>query len=305
MQNIPHHSPPVLSSAETNVLRTALLLNFPDREVVLEQLSHCAISKVYDSESIEVVFNDVEGKRLSSPYRCIASFDAFREHGAYLAVEFLSWKGAIDSLYIYMPDGSELNLADCPLDDVEYDIGDYRAAAEKQIQLLYEASSSKQHEFDIKALAFQGIEQLNGRVMSELPQLHSMGHMIRLESNGEFSVKLVIDLGYSGDDYYQGVACISLLDNFFFTYVIINGIDTMRPLSADEAAFMSRFPNCVINYPNGYLLGELRNVLYEKGYRPLNTSFVNFAAKMEGDHLSSSNKVPTIYDCLFMGEGLL
>lgn len=286
-------------------LNTALRLDFPDRDTVLEQLTSCTITTVRDAESLEILFDDVDSKAfLTSSDRNIASFRAFRENGAYVAADFLSWKGRIDSLYVFMPDGSELDLKKLDLDDVEYDIGNYRTGAEQCVGALFGADDIDEWgDRSIRQHAAQRERRFEELLGSDLKLL--FGNELRKSSylDREFCKVLMIDLGCSGSDHYQGIAYISMLGDFFVAHATVNGINIMDPSDRD-AEFLRQYPNGIINYPNGRLLEMLRLSLCSEGYQPLSSSFARTDIGFRRERFHDEEGNLTFFDCLFTGKGM-
>ena len=295
-----------LTEGEMRLLETALRLDFPSKPIVLKQLSNCTLSKSYNLDSLEIVFEDVrEDVLVPSSVREVVAFDSFREKGAYLSAQFLSWKGKIDSFYVYMADGSVLDVENSVLGDVAYSIGDYRIEAEALMRSILRSSICSNELDDI----------LVARLLQKRTKLREYGlfdpifsfEKTRPVSTGrsEFTpLSFVVDLGDEGSDHYQGIIRFSVFGDFFFAYVIVNGIDIMQPLSDVEDAFMSRFPNGVINYPNGHALEECRSFLYATGYKPLDISFVRSTLSEADQSCIRESSEPLVYDCLFMGKGI-
>lgn len=293
--------PKIFTEEEAAWLREALRLDFPNRDIVLEQLANCSISRIRDDDSLEILFEVNDGSPLlDTQCREIVYMVAYREEGAYIALQLLSWDEKIDDLYIYMPDMTHLELANPCFDDVEYQISDYLTEAKSRILSLLDRGRMLGDlpltMASIRSIREAAIEALNTSVIPKMLGNDELSHSMHSVVVGSSTMRICIDLGSSEGDAFQGAVVISLLGSFFYTEV------SMQRCSAgsDEKPDHSKreHPNGVINYPNGSRMGEARNVMYSSGYLPLAKSFLSEEV-LSGAEMVAEVKSLTVGDCLF------
>lgn len=128
---------------EARWLIRMLELYFKGREIILKQISCSRLRRVADQESIELFFEDVGDEfMLDCSGSFVVSMNVFRKTGARVNADLYSREGRIDSLYIYMPDKSELDLS-TPLDDVGYEVMQYARDAKADVLDAFRSSGAR------------------------------------------------------------------------------------------------------------------------------------------------------------------
>lgn len=288
--------PPCVTPQEAKWLEKVLELDFKGRDIVLRQISASKISREVDSESLEIFFN-YEGDDLmldrSGAY--IASISSYREVGAHANADLYSFEGKVDSLYIYMPDKSDLNLFPTSFDDVGHEVAQYLRDACDEVTGDFVASGAadaaelgeyleERAERNKSAVArfLQGIsEKLGGHIEQGIGPLSSAVH---------------VPLGSMGGSDYEAIALCSRVGKYFLAYAHKNGC---MPQRIDDC-----FPRYTENYPGGITMERLRRMLYDAGYKPLRSPQVRYELTLAGRGDVECCRV-RLLDALFTGRGLL
>lgn len=283
--------PSSLSCTEKDWIALALRYNFPDRHNVVNQLNNCSITKEETPYGLELIFNNLDDTCIFSN-RIVVELGAMRESGMWVCAQLLSWRGKLDSFYIYTPDGSDLCLDLNEFDDAWFSISDYLNEANKRIEDLYNAGSWKGFKEEILTGRLFGIAKDSRTKIREevLPEIASRldGCEFSEYDSGPFSVSLRIDLSALSTHMFYGIVKISLLGEFFCIYAV-------------NAS--SPHVDCT-NYPSGGKLLELSDMLSNNGYRVLSRYYLDAEAQHQPS-VYKGERLATISDCLFSGTGIL
>lgn len=283
--------PSSLSSMEKDWIAFALRYNFPERHNVVDQLNNCSITREETPYGLELIFNDLDDTCVF-PNRIVMELGAMRESGMCVCAQLLSWKGRLDSFYIYTPDGSELCLDLSEFDDAWFSISDYLNEANKRIENLYAAGSRKGVQEEIRTERLFSVANDNRtKIRKEiLPEIASglEGCEFREYGSDPFSVSLRIDLGALSTHTFYGIVKISLLGEFY----------CIRAVNASNPRI-----DCM-NYPSGGKLLELGDMLSDRGYRVLSQYYLDAEAQYQPP-VYKGKRPATISDCLFSGIGIL
>lgn len=308
MDEIMHSFPAAMTQIEKQWLATALKLDFPGREVILNQITTATIQRTISFDSVEIFFNDVTQDTLIHPTRGdILFIDAFRRKGIYVEAELISFDGKVDSFYIYTPDASQLVLSDIPLDDVQYAIYAYEKEA---VSLAEEEAFGRERLGDGEertCLSLHDKERLFKPELHKLltdlsDKIPGINPSIGTHDIGYRSLSFVIDLGVMGSNSFQGVFQCSLIGDFYFMYVIKDGFDHLFSkhnggLSHQQMGDMGR----IYNYPHGARLQAVRTMLEKIGYKPLYDFMLSREIKMciPG---AAKTRTASLLDALFAGR---
>lgn len=303
--------PQGLTPDEERWLMTALALDFEGRDIVLEQIACSRARREVDSDSVLVSFEGIRGvPKFEFPFFPILSLVAYRQDAPYVSCDLNSFRGQVDSMFVYTPDGSDLSLGDILLDDVEYWIPSYASQATSEMEDFYLECGSKRLRDFAAVLSVRAKDRRDEtlRIMYEIAE--SVDGFVA-EGLGPLSASIGIDLGTTERGSYEAIVQVSLVGDYFVSYPVLNGTDS--PFPGYGGKLMHFW-----DYPNGHRFGELRRRCYERGLKPLTYSMVQhgmvtLASERKKRMMESSRLFAAMFggsqrrllDCYFTGENIL
>lgn len=302
--------PEGLTPEEEKWLTAALALDFEGRGIVLEQLSRSRVRKDRNAESVLITFEgESNTPKAEFPFSPILSLTAYRQAGSCVPCDLNSFRGRIDSMYIYMPDGSDLALSDIPLDDVEYEMPAYAMQATHEMENLFQQCKPK-HLRDFATSLAERAQDRKNAILRAMDEIGASVDGFVGDGLGPLCASIRIDLGVTEQGSYEAVAQISFVGDYFVSYPVLNGVESPYP---SYGGTLKHFKN----YPNGQKLGELRRKCYEYGFKPLTYSMVHHGMatltskrkrqRMERSRIFGAlggNSRRRLLDCYFTGDGL-
>lgn len=235
----------------------------------------------YDDD--EVSLGDMSGE--------LVFMSAYQGDKNPLYANVVLYEGKLREIYFYTADGSDLVIDDVALNDVEHYVRPWFVEASNYAISKFRLDSEKVNRLELQTIGDNlicGSQDKAEKARSLILGCSALARLDHTISEMSFAIKAEFCLGEDRSNECRAVIIQSLLDDYFTILV------------TDGSSVGGKVPRLLDRYPNGELLGEVREYLSHHNVKEL------VASELDKDILywsgnGDAESGVTLFECLFAG----
>lgn len=276
---------------ENRLINALLSPDLLQKDLLISKIENTKVELSREPYGLSFWFYDDDEVSLGDMSGELVFMSAYQGDRNPLYANVVLYEGKPKEIYFYTADGSDLVIDDVVLNDVEHYVRPWFVEASNYAVSEFGLDSVNVGRLELQTIGDNLIcgsqdeaEKARSLILG-CPILTRLDHTI---SEMPFAIKAEFYLGEDRSNECRAVVMQSVLDDYFTVFVM------------DDTSVGGKVPRLLDRYPNGELLGEVREYLSHHNIKELAASELDKDVLYWSGNGDAESGV-TLFECLFVG----